>query len=149
MMRIIIPTPVDQRLERHLLQVGERLAFLAAQLDGEAMSAVGLLPIGEDLLDAADLSHLALTDECRAMVIRWAHERSAALVEVHSHPSWWPASMSIIDIDGLAEWVPHVRWRLPGRPYAAIVVAGATLDALVWDGTGVSAPYNVERSGIA
>jgi hypothetical protein len=36
------------------------------------------------------------------------------------------------DFEGFTEFVPHVRWRLRGRPYAAIVVADTTFDALAW-----------------
>jgi hypothetical protein len=36
------------------------------------------------------------------------------------------------DLLGFEEWVPHVRWRLQGRPYAALVCAGETWDALAW-----------------
>ena len=35
---------------------------------------------------------------------------------------------------GLGDWVPHVRWRLPGRPYAALVFGDDSFDGLVWTG---------------
>jgi hypothetical protein len=37
------------------------------------------------------------------------------------------------DIAGFGEWVPHVRWRLRGRPYVALVFDGGVFDALAWD----------------
>ena len=42
------------------------------------------------------------------------------------------ASFSLSDISGLEQWVPHLWWRLRGRPYGAIVIDGETLDALAW-----------------
>ena len=36
------------------------------------------------------------------------------------------------DMYEFAEFVPHCRWRLRGRPYLAIVVSPAGADALAW-----------------
>jgi proteasome lid subunit RPN8/RPN11 len=77
--------------------------------------------------------HLALTDEVRAYVIKHAWELGGSLAEVHSHESGPPAWFSPTDLDGFDEWVPHVRWRLAGRPYIAIVFADESFDALVWE----------------
>ncbi len=33
---------------------------------------------------------------------------------------------------GLQEFVPHARWQLGGRPYAALVVAEDSYDGLAW-----------------
>jgi hypothetical protein len=38
------------------------------------------------------------------------------------------------DIYGFSEYVPHCRWRLRGRPYLAVVVTPAGMDALAWTG---------------
>lgn len=57
----------------------------------------------------------------------------ATLVEAHSHGPRGVPTFSGSDWTGFSEWVPHVRWRLRGAPYAAIVVAAAgTLDAIAW-----------------
>lgn len=40
--------------------------------------------------------------------------------------------------------MPHVRWRLHGRPYASIVTAGDTFDALAWV-EDAARPEQVER----
>jgi hypothetical protein len=76
--------------------------------------------------------HLEMTDTARRDLIRRAHELEASLVEFHSHPSARPAQFSWSDIEGLREFVPHVRWRLQHRPYIAIVVGLSSFDALVW-----------------
>jgi hypothetical protein len=68
----------------------------------------------------------------RARVIKLAHERNAILLEVHSHPSGQPACFSPADIFGLVEFVPHIRWRLKGKPYAALVFGRNSVDGLAW-----------------
>jgi hypothetical protein len=76
--------------------------------------------------------HFELTDESRADAIKKAHDLGASLVELHSHCGSWPASFSGSDLLGFEEFVPHVQWRLHGRPYLAIVVSRAGFDGLVW-----------------
>lgn len=76
--------------------------------------------------------HLELADETRAYVIKRAHDLQCSLVEFHSHPGAWPAQFSASDFLGLEEFVPHVWWRLRGRPYVAIVVAPSGFDGLAW-----------------
>jgi len=76
--------------------------------------------------------HVSLTDEVRPEIIKWAWDSGKSLVEVHSHGGEWPASFSPSDMFGFDEWVPHLWWRLRGRPYAAIVTASESLDALAW-----------------
>ncbi len=75
---------------------------------------------------------IELTDDERAAMIKRAHDLGAAPVELHSHPFQDVAGMSPSDITGLRELVPHVRWRLRGAPYAAVVVAPGSFDALAW-----------------
>ena len=88
---------------------------------------------------AHEVDYLELTDETRARVIKQAHDRNACLVEVHSHPGPWPACFSPSDLSGLAQFVPHVRWRLKRRPYGALVFAQSGFDGLAWTGDGAAA----------
>jgi hypothetical protein len=67
-----------------------------------------------------------------ANFFKWAWDAGASLVEAHSHGDTVPACFSPSDLLGLDVWVPHLRWRLRGRPYAAIVTAGDTFDAIAW-----------------
>lgn len=76
--------------------------------------------------------HIELEDEVRAKVIKHAHDLGTSLVEMHSHTGTKPAAFSPSDISGFAEFVPHVMWRLQGRPYFAIVVARGSFDGLAW-----------------
>ena len=79
--------------------------------------------------------HVTLTDDAQNEAIRWAWNSKACLIEVHSHGPLEPAQFSVSDLAGFVEWVPHVRWRLRGRPYAAIVVATRSADAVAWTGS--------------
>src|SRR5690606_25385659 len=78
--------------------------------------------------------YLELADDARVRIIKRAHALNASVVEIHSHPSSWPAEFSLSDRTGLRETVPHVRWRLQERPYLAVVVGQSSYDALVWAG---------------
>lgn len=77
--------------------------------------------------------HVSLTDQTRAHVIKHAWDFGGALVETHSH-KYGPPGFSPSDLYGFLEWVPHVRWRLTGRPYIALVFVSDAFDALVWEG---------------
>lgn len=76
--------------------------------------------------------HVSLTDEVRGEVIKWAWDSGACLIEAHSHGRWGPAKFSSSDLWGFDKWVPHLWWRLRGRPYAALVMAGEMFDAVAW-----------------
>jgi hypothetical protein len=76
--------------------------------------------------------HFELGDDVQRQVIKQAHDRQCCLIEAHSHPFPSPACFSGTDITGLLEWVSHVRWRLAGRPYGALVVAPGSFDGLIF-----------------
>lgn len=78
--------------------------------------------------------HIELADGVRARIIKRAHDLGASLVEMHSHTGTRPAAFSPSDMAGFAEFVPHVMWRLQGKPYFAIVVARGSFDGLAWVG---------------
>jgi hypothetical protein len=76
--------------------------------------------------------HIELADEIRPFLIKRAHDLQTSLVEFHSHPFSTRAEFSPSDLIGLDEFVPHIWWRLKGRPYLAIVVTPSQFDALAW-----------------
>ncbi len=79
------------------------------------------------------LAHVELADSGRAHLLRVATNCDGWLVEMHSHGRRGdPAEFSSMDMDGLAAWVAHLQWRLPGRGYVAVVVGEETVDGLVW-----------------
>lgn len=119
----------------HLIADGQRLeeaAFAFAVSSGEGLfRCVDWRVVSSDGYRSRSRYRIELRDEVRADVIRRAHDLGAAVAEFHSHliP---PARFSATDWDGFREWVPHVQWRLPGRPYFAVVVTARDLDGLVW-----------------
>lgn len=142
-------TPVEIYLEDgaleeirgHLLPRGgicEEAVFLFAhpsiESDSLVLSAFGTTPIPPNGFAHRSLFYLELTDETRAEVIKRAHDLGAGLIECHSHPGQRRACFSWSDLHGFDEFVPHVRWRLQGRPYAAMVFATDSVDALAWHG---------------
>ncbi len=88
--------------------------------------------------------HIELTDETRAIVIKRAHDLKTCLIEFHSHLYSYEVGFSWSDISGLKEFVPHVMWRLKGRPYAAVVIGPTGFDALVWP-VGATAPETLSE----
>jgi hypothetical protein len=134
--------PAHEHLRGRIEQVGFFLAdFDAAR---RAFALREWRPMPPEAFEFQSAYHVTLRDEVRPEVIKWAWDRHACLLEVHSHADQGPAGFSPSDMWGFDEWVPHVRWRLRGRPYAAIVTAGDTFDALAWlDGTGE--PSQVEQ----
>jgi hypothetical protein len=69
------------------------------------------------------------------MILR-AHQTDTALVEAHSHPFTTARRLrfSPSDCSGLSDVGPHVAWRLPGRPYIALVFGWNGFDSLYWEG---------------
>lgn len=76
--------------------------------------------------------YLELTDETRAAVIKRAHDLSASIIEIHSHPLQEEAVFSPSDRRGFLDFVPHVLWRLKGRPYGAVVMTADSFGGLAW-----------------
>ena len=137
--RLLLPADAHDRLLRHLLPERarcEEAAFIFArtektptELTFHFVESQSLTP-GDFVVRRADF--LELTDATRAAVIKRAHDLGTSLIELHSHVGPWRAAFSYSDIAGLKDIVPHLWWRLRGRPYAAIVVARDGFDALVW-----------------
>ena len=91
-------------------------------------------PVPPDGYGVRNEFHFELTDEVRAHVIKRAHDLGACIVEVHSHGGPLPAAFSPSDLWGFREFVPHVWWRLKGRPYLALVATRRDFDGLAWRG---------------
>jgi hypothetical protein len=111
----------------------EHLVFFLAHPDGDRTVRV------QDRIRLADEHvvdtgwHVELTDAGRQWVLRRATTTTGWLIEAHSHgPLGDPARFSPTDHSGLAAWVPHIRWRLPGRGYVALVLGSLTVDGLAW-----------------
>lgn len=126
----------------HLASRAEMVAFMRGSVaHPEAVANESWLLNGDDVM--LNEWHVALTDEAQQRVLRWA-TGAAVLVEAHSHGRFGgPATFSRTDLDGLAAWVPHLTWRLPGLTYVALVLGADTFDGLAWQaGAG---PFVVGR----
>jgi hypothetical protein len=124
-------------VHRHLDNASERALFLfvgRASKGSEDWEVVDSWFLTEETdYQSVSGEHLALADEIPGQAIKRAHDAGAAIVEVHGH--YWPGGdtrFSSYDIDGLTSLVPLVLWRLPGRPYFALVVGPESFDGLVW-----------------
>jgi hypothetical protein len=133
---IVFPRDLYAALITHLGESpSEQVAFLYTEAPEreEPLKVKELYRVPESDFDVHSAYHVTLSDGVRGQVIRRAWELGGCLVEVHSHRAGTPASFSRTDIIGLSEWVPHVRWRLRGRTYVALVFEDETFDALVWE----------------
>lgn len=83
--------------------------------------------------------HFEIEDHVRSKVIKKAHDMNSILVEVHSHINQEDARFSPTDWHGFNEFVPHILWRLRGKPYVAVVFGSNSFDGLVWPANSKSA----------
>lgn len=115
---------------------GESSGFLFVQRsperDGFHFSPVDWYPVPPEGYEVRTDIHFELTERVRRHIIKKAHDLGASIVEFHCHRGPWPACFSESDLLGLGEFVPHVWWRLRGRPYMAIVVTDRDFDCLAW-----------------
>jgi hypothetical protein len=119
---------------KHLRARIEQVGFFLADFESKRNAFVlrEWLPMPPEAFEFQSPYQVTLRDEMRPEIIKWAWDADACLVEAHSHTAVGVAAFSPSDLWGFSEWVPHVRWRLAGRPYAAVVTAGDTFDALAW-----------------
>lgn len=138
-MRIHLTADRYDAIHSYVFGADERVAFLFATRNGAAASPKVIdawLPADHDYLER-DRHGVELADHVRPQLIRIAHERGLAVIEVHAHN--WPGPytrFSFIDLDGLRDLGPHMTWRLPGRPYTALVLGPDSFDALQWHPSG-------------
>ncbi|ALA59344.1 hypothetical protein [Nitrospira moscoviensis] len=134
-MKIALSQEIYSRLIKHLFSgKTEQVAFLLGMPTDTSprIRLEQLLCIPPEGFTIQSEYHVSLTDETRAHVIKWAWDHQACLVEAHSHRGYATAAFSPSDIAGFREFVPHVWWRLQGRPYAAFVFTQNEFDALAW-----------------
>lgn len=140
-----------RRLGEHLSGEVEQVAFLFTEryAGDRRLRVRAMRLITTEEFKSQSGYHVELADEIRPEVIKRAWDEDACLIEAHSHVDG-SARFSWSDLAGFDEWVPHMRWRLQGRPYAALVFAPEGFDALVWDGEGSAIPVEaLEIIGVA
>jgi len=129
-----ITRALHDQVRRHMRGRIEQVGFFLADFDAATRTFVlrEWRAIPSEGFEYQGGYHVTLTDEMKTEVIRWAWDAGACLVEAHSHGYFGRAKFSPSDLWGFREWVPHLFWRLRARPYAALVAAGDTFDALAW-----------------
>ena len=142
--KIIIPEKIYKPLRQHLFKgVKEQGAYLFAT-EKSSPSETNL--IAEDIYlipaeawDVQGEGYLELSEEEKVKIMIMARKRDCHLVECHSHRSpYGVAQFSPSDIKGLNEFVTYVRWKLPGKKYAALVWTRNSVSGMMWDGQNTS-----------
>lgn len=144
---LAFPRAVKAAIWRHLVPPGrgpEQVAFAFALSEGHETGLDVFRCAEWESVPAAGFEsrspvHFELAEATQAKAIKRAHNLGACLVEFHSHTGPWPAAFSGSDLEGFREFVPHILWRLKGRPYFAVVVTRTGFDGFVWR-SGPEAP---------
>jgi len=134
-----LPAAIYDDVIAHLLRSDsdlEEAAFGFAERVAEGDTTVfrifDWMPVPPEGFEVQLPYHFELTDDMKAAVIKRAHDLGACLIEFHCHTGRWPAAFSPSDRAGFSEFVPHVLWRLKGRPYVAVVVCPSGRDGVAW-----------------
>lgn len=139
--------PISTSVLSHLASRAEMVAFMRGSIaHGAAVAEDAWLLSDDDLV--LGQRHVGLTDEGQHHLMTWA-TGAEVLVEAHSHGGLGgPAMFSRTDLEGLAIWVPHLTWRLPGLTYIALVLGASTFDGLGWrEGAGPVAVGRISFPG--
>ena len=137
---VLIPAGIHDQVRGHLFQNDlEQAAFLFARTE---TTADGVQFHVDDcyLVPAAGWDvqmdvYLEMSDDERAKILKMARDRKAAIIDCHSHPHsqeevWFSPS----DLAGITEFAQYAKWKLQGRPFAALVFAEGSIDGVVWQG---------------
>lgn len=133
--RLQIPEELHARMAAHLFRDElEQGAFLYAEARDRWLLARELYLVPPEGWEIQSRYRLVMTDEERARVLAGAHRAAMCLVDCHSHPgSGAEVEFSPSDYGGVSEFAQYVKWKLDGRPYAALVWGEASVDGVVWD----------------
>lgn len=137
---IVIPKNIYRRIQKHLFPHSdgrEQVAFIfATPLTVEEWTRFEFKSwhlVEPHEYEYHSEEYVELKDEMRPKIIKKAFDLNTSIVELHSHPLQRAAKFSASDLDGFSEFVPHVWWRLRGKPYAALVFSrDSAFDGLVW-----------------
>ena len=129
-----------ETLQSHLFKGdSEQVAFLYARReekgDETQFRVEETYYVPDEELDHSSRYFISLSDEALQKAIKKAFASDLVPIEVHSHrDASFEAGFSTSDFEGFEDTVEHMRWRLQGRPYIALVIAPTGFDALVWSG---------------
>ena len=136
---IFIPKKKFNDIYRYLIPKKpkyEKVAFVFAKTfitnDSVQFQFIDWYCVQPEEYKCQSLLYVELKDEIRPKIIKKAFDLDASIIELHSHPYQIKACFSYSDFQGFDEFVPHVWWRLNGKPYVAMVFSPFDFDALVW-----------------
>lgn len=154
---IVIPAAIADALRRHLFQNDvEQGAFLFARAE-QTEGALSLVVEDSYLVPARGWEvqmdvYLQMKDSERGKIMQMARAKKLCAIDCHSHPHagadvWFSPS----DVAGITEFADYAKWKLDGRPFAAIVWGEASLDAVVWSGdfAGPIVPEEIRIVGVS
>lgn len=77
--------------------------------------------------------YLQMKDSERAKIMKLAREKNLCAIDCHSHPHagddvWFSPS----DVAGITDFAQYAKWKLDGKPFAAMVWGEASVDAVLW-----------------
>jgi homogentisate 1,2-dioxygenase len=135
---VAIPRDLEKTLRRHLFQNElEQGAFLFAHVTATAgdisLEAKDIYLIPPDGWQVQLEVYLEMKDTERAKIMKIARDADFAVIDCHSHPGsgddvWFSPS----DQAGISDFALYVKWKLDGKPYAAMVWGESSLDAVAW-----------------
>jgi hypothetical protein len=147
---IVLPAGLPQQLRAHLFQNElEQGAFLYARpqidADGVCLEVAEAFFVPPEGWAIQTEVHLEMKNEMRAKIMQQAWAGDFAAIDCHSHPHangqvWFSPS----DKWGITDFAAYAKWRLGGKPFAAIVWGWSSADAVVWHGD-FTAPQRVDR----
>jgi hypothetical protein len=137
---IVISETIYKPLRKHLFQSRvEQGAFLFARTETDA-AELRLIVENHYLVPARGWEvqmevYLQMRDSERAKIMKRARDKNLAAIDCHSHPGaggdvWFSPS----DVAGITEFAQYARWKLVGKPFAAVVWGEESLDAVIWQG---------------
>ena len=136
---ITIPEEFYNELRRHLFKGRkEQGAFLFATDSGTSsninLNVEGIYLVKSTGWDVQESSYLELNEQEKVKVMITARNKNCNLVECHSHRSTQGvAQFSPSDVVGLEQFVSYVRWKLPGKKYAALVWTKTSVYGQLWN----------------
>lgn len=142
---ITIPAATVDALRRHFFQSEvEQGAFLFARPE---RNEAELRMVVEDFYlvpprgwEVQVEVYLQMRDSERARIMKLARDKNLAAIDCHSHPhANDDVRFSSSDVAGITEFAQYAKWKLNGKPFAAMVWGEESVDAVIWQSDFASA----------
>jgi hypothetical protein len=137
---VVISGEAMNQVRTHLFQSDlEQAAFLFASVEEREFSIRFIVSdyylVPKSGWDVQMNVYLEMSEAERARILKLARDRNAAIIDCHSHPQagrdvWFSPS----DSAGISDFAQYVRWKLDGKPFAALVWGEQSVDGVVWRG---------------